>query len=434
MSESAATDRGKSIAVSTRKLCGHSDAVLCVAAGIEEQANIIVAGAESGQCPVRLWDMRIGGKRSQTAIANPSSQQEGGDWAINSVSLHSDKLLFCSSGRSLYAFDLRNSSKIIHSFASCVWRDCNFAADEINQICIKEHPEAKMSVACCDDAGDIHLYKFDGNDHGVPISDVSRMKLSGVHTNICMGITWDQKMNTLISGSLDTCVCVWSTENSKPTPLEVIACGELFSSAQTFNPPFVNSVDSTTSMFAAGLGDGTVAIFDSQSRSLRKKLSGHDAAVACVKFAPPQNEFPGQWLFSAGNDNRICLWHLGAEEVNVWGDSGETDKTMWTPGRGEASEKIAHQVRQNGKKSRKKKKKRSKKSKSTRKRNLGVGLDGDNDGDNIEKDGGEKNPLPPLRFRHQHKINWIEATKKNSHLNLYIADESPDVCVYSGFI
>jgi len=110
-----------------------------------------------------------------------------------------------------------------------------------------------------------------------------------------------------LSGGLDCSIVQWSLNRGKHIYHERIVSDA--SGPQTFNPPMVHSLSITPDgrTLAAGVGDGSVAIFPLGTWKRSHTLVGHSSAVSVVEFAAFG---PTNYLFSGSNDSTILLWNI----------------------------------------------------------------------------------------------------------------------------
>jgi WD40 repeat protein len=459
--------------VSVSTLEGHTSSVLCVALDHTNNSSCVAAGAESGTTPIRLWDTRINGKTCQLAIhthgaATASSSSSSSSTVpfhngVTSVAFAPGHLLFCSWEQSIAAYDLRLPNKtVLQSCDDHVWLLENFATDEINQISISAvQASGKWKVACCEDGGDVHVFHAGADLDAIGIDHTV---LSGVHTNLCTGVRWQPgSMRCLYSGSMDATICMWDVSKSKPITGGHITCGNDATGASTtggsqlLNPPFVNSLDVSPSVCAVGLGDGTIGLYNTRTQQSLGRLRGHDSATACVTFArsvcddeegeaKEGNTQTWNHLFSAGNDQKICLWNLDEGTNGGGGRSGgrsggrgggdNEDQEEWDEYLKESTTTPSSRSSKS-KKHKKKGKRRKKKKKNEEQRpNETKDTEAEEDTNSGQKETAvdPNDDRIPVRFEHPHKINWLDASKsRNGGMRLFVADESNAITVYSGF-
>ena len=492
--------------VAVSELKGHTASVLSVALDHTNNTSCIAAGAEGGTCPVRVWDTRVDGRRCQLAVRRNNKEHprafQGG---VTSVAFAPGHLLFCSWEQSIAAYDLRRPDEaVIQMFDHHVWLLEDFADDEVNQISVSTvQPSGRWKIACCEDGGAVHVFQTNHtNDESTAIPSapapattmsVNHTRLSGVHDNLCTAVRWQHGSDRIVlSGAMDSTICMWNATAGKPVAGGHIKIGPDTSGASTsggaqlLNPPFVNSLDVSATTCAIGLGDGTIGLYSLKDQRPLGRLRGHDAATACVTFvrgihsengengkgagetkASCYNDKDWNYLFSAGNDRKICLWNLEdghqikkkkqKQNGHVGRDRDEDD---WE----DMCENTRIGTRTTGKKKKNRKKSKNKKAAGKRK-NKRNGEEGDITGegagvgvgvgvkvaenDNMEQtltnggdtsDDGNEDHIP-VRFEHPHKINWLDASRSdtrggsnNGTIRLFVADASNSVTVYSGFV
>jgi WD40 repeat protein len=428
------------------------------------------------------------------AIAAAPALQDG----VTSVAFAPDDVLVCASGRSVVAFDMRRADRaVIQKYGDRVWGAENFAEDEVNQISVFDDGDGagngsggnndpsrrqRWKIACCEDGGDVHVFNFpdQGQFGGVGSAGssfsensgaaksqqqpqqqpqqqlheddgtiaVTHTKLTGVHSNLCTSARWMPgcRGRTLVSGSMDATICVWNVPRCKPvSDGGHITCGPADQGASTsggsqlLNPPFVQCVDCSPYVCAAALGDGTVGLYDMAKLSSVGRLRGHSSATACVRFVPPSGANTNwEWLFSAGNDRNICLWNLSAGlatspscQVNSLAANGSLNDD-WAIDMVGASVDKKKKGKNKNKKKRQKKKGKNRQQQHYQQQSV----------DDADQTASSHVPLDPslvglpLRFEHTHKINWLESQSLGGggSLRLFVADESPIVTVYEGFL
>jgi len=190
-------------------------------------------------------------------------------------------------------FDLRRPEVILQEPTALF----DYNTEEINQIALSEDGR---SLATCDDAGEAMIIDL---EKGQLSHTLSRR-----HTNICTSVVFRRgNPQEVITGGLDCMLVHWNTVRGKHLHQENLATEP--KTAQMFNPPMVHglSMDGEGRCVAAGLGDGSVAVFSLGVWSRTHILTGHTNAVSVVEYTPFA---PSTLLFSGGDDSSVVLWDL----------------------------------------------------------------------------------------------------------------------------
>jgi WD40 repeat protein len=131
------------------------------------------------------------------------------------------------------------------------------------------------------------------------------------HDNLCGGIKMvkDDEGMCVLSGGFDSKIVLWD-------PLQQAVIQEIsVQSQQSFNPPFVHSVEMCleADTAVAALGDGSILlwIWDDEEEDTLLRIPAHRAAISHIHFAHWGNQYE---LISLGNDKRICFWNM--QELN----------------------------------------------------------------------------------------------------------------------
>lgn len=201
-------------------------------------------------------------------------------------------LVYIVTGHKILCFDLRRPEIILKE--TCALFDYN--EEEVNQIAISN--DGKF-LAACDDTGETKVIDIENS--------VLFKTLRKRHKNVCSSVLFrPNNMMEVITGSLDCTIVHWNLSRGRPLYQEDL--GSEPTTAQTLNPPMVYSLSITPDgkTLAAGLGDGSVAVFPVGTWKRSHNLLGHETSVSLVEFAG----FSPHHLFSGSNDSTILLWDL----------------------------------------------------------------------------------------------------------------------------
>lgn len=309
---------------------GHRAAVNALLCEEAIRPHTLASGSDDGTC--RLWDVRTA-RVSQClnvrrALGLPSTSELRGsreaedaavdESAVNSMAFGgaSSSFIYVAAGNKVLAFDLRREDLVLNSADREALQD---GEEEIN--CLARHPaRAGKFLSVPDDNGEIRVYDL----------ETHRLfkTLRGQHSNICSAAPfranapWD-----LVSGGLDGLVLFWDFSrgrlkfqidlNAGVDDLDAAAAGH-----QMFNPPLVHALAFAPNgkTLAAGLGDATVAVIDFASRRIVRRLRRHAAAVSQVHFPAFRAD---DWLVTAGNDSKVCVWDYSGAMLRGDGDFDE---------------------------------------------------------------------------------------------------------------
>jgi len=141
----------------------------------------------------------------------------------------------------------------------------NFNQEEVNEIDV--HPKGNF-LSSCDDGGDIKV---------IDVGNAKLFKtLSRQHSNICSTVKFHpRKPWELISGGLDCNLVRWDFNRGRAlSPISVSdeECSKQFG-MYTINPPMVHSIDTLNSSVVCGLGNGSIAVYSLQGKTLIPKCS-----------------------------------------------------------------------------------------------------------------------------------------------------------------
>ena len=219
-------------------------------------------------------------------------------------------VFFACNGNSIYSFDSRTSmEKFVMKFTD--------NEDEVNAIQIKD-----KHLVACDDAGECKLY------------DISTNKcfrtLRRKHANICSSLLFPSpNKDILITGGLDSQIISWDYSRVKvlssanmQTVLKQLGDDSVF----MFNPPLVHSLGLSERFLVAGLGNGSLQLFNMSATKqhlipfivVNKHSTLGVSTISALKGS--NNDI----ILSGGNDGMVYAW--GFSTITV----GNTRKKLVT--------------------------------------------------------------------------------------------------------
>ncbi|KAM4694546.1 WD repeat-containing protein 53 [Discoglossus pictus] len=270
----------------------HGNTVLCLAVSTE---RVVASGAEAGE--LTTW--------SEQGLQLGKLHLDGGD-DVTSVAFSPvcSTRLYISHGETLSVLDTRAFREPVESYS--------VNKEEINCISVNE---TDSLLAAADDSG------------AVKILDLESKKVCRTlhrHSNICSAVAFrPHRPQSLVSCGLDMQVLLWNVQKARPlwiTNLQQIAQEEEDvdhhqSAGQLFNPPLAHSLSVAPcgNIFCCGAEDGKIRLFRVTGTQFETDISfkGHTQGVSQVSFLDQNPNH--NWLLSAGNDGRVCLWDIGRE-------------------------------------------------------------------------------------------------------------------------
>jgi len=159
------------------------------------------------------------------------------------------------------------------------------------------HPTLPYILSCSDDMS-IKLWDWD--------KDWQNIRTFEGHTHYVMNVVFNPKdPDTFASASLDNSIKVWGlTTNSPHFTLE----------GGDGHTKGVNTVEycpgADRPYLVTGSDDGTVKVWDYQTKACVQTLIGHQGNVSAVSFHP---ELP--IIISASEDGAVCLWNANTYKL-----------------------------------------------------------------------------------------------------------------------
>ena len=228
--------------------------------------------ADTGKA--RLWDL---GRKKTVRCFCPSPKEDNADIAsvCHGENDFSD-LVAVAYNTSVALFDVREPALVARKAAMSF----HLHQDEVNHVAMSSL-HGRTHLAAADDNGELLFY------------DLSAGKLlrriSGAHDNICASVVFRTGHAwQALSGGLDGKLAHWNYNKMRALATFHPARASMPSQNQIVNPRFVYGVacDGSGNRAAAALGDGTVAIYDLQTKHLVQELHACENMVNAVEWAP----------------------------------------------------------------------------------------------------------------------------------------------------
>jgi WD40 repeat protein len=268
------------------KLKGHKKAVNCLDVSFHEE-HLLASGSDDRSA--RIWDTRT--NKSVRCVLGCFSG------SVESICFDrfEDRKIYCSSGRDLYAFDLR-CERVMLSAPSQSWP--GIATDDVSSI---KSSGATSQLAFSDDNGALTVFS-----PNAPTSSPLK-QFPDTHKSILSSLSYrPPAYDEIVSGGFDCRVSIWnafeertrvSANLSDPSAL----LGKTGNEApqQFFNPAFVHGVDYICNgeLIACALGDGSVRILSaSDCETVAVELEAHNGMASSLFGA-------GNAFVSAGTRN-----------------------------------------------------------------------------------------------------------------------------------
>ncbi|RLN96998.1 hypothetical protein BBJ28_00009117 [Nothophytophthora sp. Chile5] len=310
---------------------GHRASVNALLCEEDVHPNVLASGSDDGTC--RVWDVRSTRVTKCLNVKKALGTDDADESAVNSLAFGNavagaeSAYIYVAAGNKILTFDVRQPALIVN----CADREVlQQNQDEINVLSRHQGKHGKF-LSAPDDSGDICIYDLE--------SHRLFKTLRGQHTNICStapfrpNAPWD-----LVSAGMDGLLLFWDFSRGRMkfridlnTGVNELGAGSADDAMgqgsgvqQMFNPPLVHSLAFAPNgkTFAAGLGDASIAVVDFGSKQVVRRLKRHSAMVSQVHFPAFR---PQEWLVSAANDSKICVWDYQAALSLDAPDGGDDD-------------------------------------------------------------------------------------------------------------
>ncbi|XP_010865287.1 WD repeat-containing protein 53 isoform X2 [Esox lucius] len=391
--------------MASRQLCeGHSTPVLCVGA-FEGADGFLASGSEEGE--VTVWN------KEGTVLATLGLVSRD-DVTSAVFSPEAPGLLYVSHGETVSVLDPRSLKGVVEELQGA-------GKEEINSLALNETGSA---LAVADDSGVVRVLELPGSK---AIRTLRR------HTNIVSSVAFRPlRPNNLVSAGLDMQVMLWSLQKTRPlwtlNLQEVVEeeDGNQQKAGQLFNPPLAHcvTVASCGNIVACAAEDGHVHLMRIGSGSKLDQQGAFKAHSQGVSQAHFLSFLPHPyWLATGGNDGLVALWDLSQNQVVTCEDKAKPQAVPANRRRPKARAKAKLQSQA---------KPKAQEEKETvegeEKKEEGV------EGSSMGQSPGTEESLktgPKLSFNHGDKVNWVCPALLRGKPSLVVADQSPNLTVYS---
>ncbi|KAJ7995112.1 hypothetical protein DPEC_G00241190 [Dallia pectoralis] len=385
--------------MASRQLCdGHSTPVLCVGAS----DVFLASGSEEGE--VTVWNQ-------EGAVLGTLRLENRDDVTCAVFSTGAPGLLYVSHGETVSVLDPRSLKGVVEELQGA-------GQEEINSLALNETGSA---LAVADDSGVVRVLELPG---GKASRTLCR------HTNIVSSVVFRPlRPNNLVSAGLDMQVMLWSLQKTRPLwtlnlqeVVEEEEEGHRQTAGQLFNPPLAHcvTVSSCGNIVACAAEDGHVHLMRIGSGSkldqqgVFKAHSQGASQAHFLSFLPHQ-----YWLATGGNDGLVALWDLSQNPVVTGEDKAKSQAVSANRRRPKARAKAKHQSQTELKVQ----------NEETVEGGEEEGVEGSGLGQSPDTESLKSGPK--LSFSHGDKVNWVCPALLRGKPSLVVADQSPNLTVYS---
>ncbi|KAK9472565.1 WD40-repeat-containing domain protein [Dipodascopsis tothii] len=127
------------------------------------------------------------------------------------------------------------------------------------------------------------------------------------HTNWVLCVAWSPDGSLIATGSMDNTVRLWDPESGKQLG-NGLAGHNKFVTALSFEPLHLRTADDPIRLCSSSK-DGTVKIWNANTRTSECSLSGHTASVTGVKWGGKG------WIYSISQDKTVRVWDAKARRL-----------------------------------------------------------------------------------------------------------------------
>ena len=126
------------------------------------------------------------------------------------------------------------------------------------------------------------------------------------HTSWVLCVAWSPDAKFIATGSMDNTVRLWDPKTGKPYG-DAMKGHAKWITGLSWEPFHLRG---ETARFASSSKDCTIRVWDANIRRIVMTMSGHSAAVSCVKWGG------AGFIYSASHDKTVKIWD--AKDVSIF--------------------------------------------------------------------------------------------------------------------
>lgn len=250
-------------------LRGHKKPVTCLES---DRCSVLISGSSDRTC--RLWDLKS--HKTFKCIYGCFDDE------IEMVRLGSEAhIVYVQSGNTIQSFDMRYDGLLSKQPIASL--RLNIDGDGISTIALNSR---KNLLAIGMDSGNINLVHVDkAGEFCADKGETRYRKLSRVHSNVLSTVIFREDHQTeLLSGGFDYTAAVWDIGRGRPKASLVFQPADPSSGSTMMNPPFVMGLEyfMDNKYVVSSVGDGTIRLLRSRDLQLMTSIAAHSCMITAL--------------------------------------------------------------------------------------------------------------------------------------------------------